>query len=63
MPRYELELDEDTRVALRRLAVATERSAAGVIRHLIRSEAARKGVWTPEQPRLVRDNARRKPVD
>lgn len=53
MSRYELHLDEDIRLALRRLAAADQRSAAGTIRYLITSEAARRGLWTPSKPQLV----------
>lgn len=61
MSRYELDLDDETRTALRRLAVADDRSAAGVIRHLVKREAVSRGLWTPSAPRLVNSQATGKP--
>jgi hypothetical protein len=61
MSRYELDLDDDVRTALRRLSVADERTSAGVIRYLIKQEATRRGLWTPSQPRLVPSSIPEKP--
>lgn len=57
MSRYELDLDDETRLALRRLADADDRTAAGVIRHLIKATAQNRGLWTPSRPRLVVSDA------
>jgi len=51
--RFQLRLDEDTRVALARLALADERSASAQLRHMIRQEAQKRGLWTPSAPQAV----------
>ncbi len=51
--RFELQLDEETRCALQRLSQADSRSNAGTIRHLIRGEAQRRGLWNPSRPQVV----------
>lgn len=63
MARFELEMDESTRLALQRLANVNDRSMAATIRVLIRKEAINSGVWTPLQvaPKLVQ-SSRKKPV-
>ena len=54
MARYTFSLDEQTALALRRLAMYEERTQAAQLRILIRREAQSKGVWTPQQrPRVV----------
>jgi hypothetical protein len=45
--RFQLRLDEETRIALSRLALAEERSASAQLRHMIRTEAQKRGLWTP----------------
>ena len=52
--RFTLRLDDETTVALRRLATLNERSMAAQLRLMIRAEAAKAGVWTPSAPSLVR---------
>lgn len=42
-----IRLDPETRVALERLAQADERSLAAQIRHMVRTEALRRGMWHP----------------
>ncbi|MFN2199968.1 MAG: hypothetical protein ACK2UO_02120 [Caldilineaceae bacterium] len=49
MARYTFSLDEQTALALRRLALHEERTQASQLRILIRREAQAKGVWTPQQ--------------
>lgn len=51
--RYNLRLDEETLTALRRLANADDRSMAAQLRHMIRLEAAQRGLWTPGPPKAV----------
>ena len=51
--RYNLRLDEETLTALRRLANADDRSMAAQLRHMIRLEAAQRGLWTPAPPKAV----------
>jgi hypothetical protein len=51
--RFQLRLDEDTRVALARLALADERSASAQLRHMIRQEAQKRGLWVPSAPQAV----------
>jgi hypothetical protein len=54
MTRYTFSLDEQTALALRRLAMYEERTQAAQLRILIRREAQSKGVWTPQRrPRVV----------
>lgn len=53
MPRFDLQLDEDTLQALRRLALADDRSAAATLRHMVRKEAMTRGLWTPSRPTAV----------
>lgn len=48
--RYSLRLDDETLIALRRLAHADDRSMAAQVRILIRREAAQRGLWTPAKP-------------
>ena len=48
--RYQIRLDEDTQVALRRLACAEERTMAAQLRIMIRREAQTRGLWTPARP-------------
>lgn len=55
--RLDVRLDEETYTALRRLAAAEDRSCAAQIRHLIRSDAIRSGLWTPTRPQIVRSTA------
>lgn len=49
--RVTILVDSDTRNALRRLAEADVRSASSEVRTLIRAEAVRRGVWSPERKR------------
>lgn len=51
--RYTLRLDEDTLIALRRIADAEERTMAAQIRLMVRTEAAKRGLWTPRRPTAV----------
>ena len=54
MARYTFSLDEQTALALRRLALHEERTQASQLRILIRREAQAKGVWTLQQrPHVV----------
>ena len=53
MPRFDLQLDEDTLQALRRLALADDRSAAATLRHMVREKAMARGLWTPSRPTAV----------
>ena len=53
MPRYEVTLDEDVMAALERLSQADDRSKPGMLRHLIRAEAVKRGLWTPSKPRAA----------
>ena len=52
--RYSLRLDEETLLALRRLADAEDRSMAAQVRQLVRAEASKRGLWTPRPPTLVK---------
>lgn len=45
LPRFECVLSEQHMIALRRLATADERSASATVRFMIRTEAARRGLW------------------
>jgi predicted transcriptional regulator len=58
VPRYEVYLDDEVMVALRRLAQADDRTAAGMTRHLIRAEAVRRGLWAPAKPRAATESSR-----
>jgi len=51
--RYQIRLDEDTQVALRRLACAEERTMAAQLRIMIRREPQTTGLWTPARPLVV----------
>ena len=53
--RYQVRLDEETLLALRRLADADDRSMAAQLRSMIKAEAAKRGVWTPRRPQAVRN--------
>lgn len=55
--RFTLRLDEETTVALRRLATLNERSMAAQLRLMVRTEATKAGVWTPVAPRAVKSSA------
>lgn len=48
-----IRLDEDTAIALRRLADSEDRSQAAQLRVMIRSEAQKRGLWTPRRPSVV----------
>ena len=50
---YQLRLDAETRVALSRLANADERTAAAQVRWMIRTEAIKRGLWSPTPLRAV----------
>ncbi len=52
--RYQFRLDATTRDALHRLANADDRSMGSMLRMLIREAAAKKGLWVPERPSIVR---------
>lgn len=54
-------LDDDTRLALQRLANAEDRSMASMLRILVRKAAAERGLWRPTRPSLV-DSAGTKAV-
>ena len=53
MARYELDLPDDIRAALGRLAQADDRTLAGTVRHLIRDAAVKKGLWQPGKPQVA----------
>jgi hypothetical protein len=54
--RFSLSLDEETTVALRRLAGADERSMAAQLRYMIREAAMRRGLWEPSLKSVRRVN-------
>ena len=56
--RLTLRIDEDTMLALQRLADAEDRTKAAQLRILIRAEAQKRGLWTPSRPRAVATTAR-----
>lgn len=45
--RFTFDVDEDTVLALRRLADADSRSMAAQVRWMIRDSAMRRGIWQP----------------
>ncbi len=51
--RYQVRLDEETLIALRRLADSDERSMAAQLRHMIKIEAAKRGLWTARPLKAV----------
>lgn len=53
--RFQFELDTETRLALIRLSEADERTCAAQLRYMIRTEAAKRGLWTPKRPELVKN--------
>jgi hypothetical protein len=55
---FTLRLDEDTTVALRRLAHAEERSMAAQLRIMIRKSAQERGLWTPSHLHPVKATSR-----
>ena len=54
--RYQVRLDEETLIALRRLADADERSMAAQLRYMIKSDASKRGLWTARPLKSVRSN-------
>jgi len=52
--RYQVRLDDETALALRRLADSEERSMAAQLRHMIKIEAAKRGLWTARSLHAVR---------
>ena len=44
---YNVRLDNETRIALQRLANRNERSMAAQLRFMIRQEAIKEGLWVP----------------
>lgn len=53
-----LRLDDETTLALQRLAAYEGRSGNAQIKILIREAAAAKGLWTPVRPALVKTGTR-----
>ena len=54
--RYQVRLDDETLVALRRRAQQEERTMAAQLRIMIRREAQARGLWTPSRPQPLRCN-------
>lgn len=52
--RFTFTIDEETARALDRLADHEMRTRSKCILFLIRSEAMKKGLWTPQRPEIVR---------
>lgn len=52
--RFSVKFDQDTLLALRRLADANERTMAAQLRYMVRHEAASKGLWLPGPPTLAK---------
>ena len=57
LKRYTFTIDEETSRALDRLAEHEMRTRSKTILFLIRSDALRKGLWTPQRPEIVKSKA------